>query len=274
MTDSKVLVITGMHRSGTSLLTQWLYKCGMHVGDNFMGAGIGNEDGHYEDLDFYQYHKNVLKDFHLSEDGMIDEPLVTLSDGQLHEMRKLVKQKNATQQQWAWKEPRTCLFLDHYRQLLPEARYLVILRDHRSVVSSLISRIYSRTAYKYSKKKGFSKFFWEYFKKPFRKRLLLNKHSEHFLRVWITYNEAILHHLQKLNPAQYLVVDHTELSDNNKQVFKHLSDTWDFKLEYYNYKNVYKENLLSKILDIGRYVKDKSLLVKANELQEQLKVLA
>lgn len=274
MTDSKVLVITGMHRSGTSLLTQWLYKCGMHVGDNFMGAGIGNEDGHYEDLDFYQYHKNVLKDFHLSEDGMIDEPLVTLSDGQLHEMRKLVKQKNATQQQWAWKEPRTCLFLDHYRQLLPEARYLVILRDHRSVVSSLISRIYSRTAYKYSKKKGFSKFFWEYFKKPFRKRLLLNKHSEHFLRVWIAYNEAILHHLQKLNPAQYLVVDHTELSDNNKQVFKHLSDTWDFKLEYYNYKNVYKENLLSKILDIGRYVKDKSLLVKANELQEQLKVLA
>jgi hypothetical protein len=273
MTDSKVLVITGMHRSGTSLLAQWLYKCGLHVGDHFLGADIGNEEGHYEDLDFYQYHQNVLKDYQLPEDGMIDEPLETLSDGQLHEMRKLVREKNAAQQQWAWKEPRTCLFLDHYRKLLPEARYLVILRDYRSVVSSLISRIYSRTSYKYAQKKGFSKFFWEYFKKPFRKRSLLNKHSERYLRVWIAYNEAILHHLEKLNPTQYLVVDHTALSDNNKQVFEHLSDTWDFKLEYYNYKNVYKENLLSKVLDIGRYIKDKSLLVKAHALQEQLKVL-
>jgi hypothetical protein len=114
---------------------------------------------------------------------------------------------------------------------------------------------------------------WNYIKKYVRKKTLLKKHSEYFLRVWITYNEAILAHLQQLCPGQYLVVDHTALSDNNKQVFEHLSDTWDFKLEYYNYKNVYKENLLSKVLDIGCYIKDKSLLVKANDLQEQLKVL-
>jgi hypothetical protein len=273
MTDNKILVITGMHRSGTSLLTQWLYKCGLHVGDHFMGADIGNEDGHYEDLDFYQYHKNVLKEYHLPEDGMINEPLLTLSDDQLNEMKKLVDQKSATQQQWAWKEPRTCLFLDHYREILPEARYLVILRDYRSVVSSLISRIYSRTAYKYSRKKGLSKFFWDHFKKHFRKRTLLRKHSERFLQVWIAYNEAILHHLQKLNPSQYLVVDHTALSGNNKQVFEHLSGTWDFKLEYYNYANVYKENLLSKVLDIARYVKHSALLTKADTLHEELKNL-
>ncbi|HJT73097.1 MAG TPA: hypothetical protein VJ720_03740, partial [Chitinophaga sp.] len=60
--NNKVLVITGMHRSGTSLITQWLYRCGLHVGDNFMGAGIGNEDGHFEDLDFYNWHRNILND--------------------------------------------------------------------------------------------------------------------------------------------------------------------------------------------------------------------
>ena len=141
MTDRKVLVITGMHRSGTSLLTQWLYKCGLHVGDQFMGAGIGNEEGHYEDLDFYKYHKNVLKDHALQDDGLIHTTINTLSDGQLYEMRQLLEKKNK-QLQWAWKEPRTCLFLSHYRELLPEARYLVILRDYRPVVSSLISRIY------------------------------------------------------------------------------------------------------------------------------------
>jgi len=39
--SNRVLVIIGMHRSMTSLLTQWLDKCGLQVGDDLHGAGIG-----------------------------------------------------------------------------------------------------------------------------------------------------------------------------------------------------------------------------------------
>jgi hypothetical protein len=262
-----------MHRSGTSLLTQWLYKCGLHVGDQFLGAGIGNKEGHYEDLDFFEYHKNVLRDLELSDDGMIHSPVSTLSDGQLHELRQLVKAKSS-QQQWAWKEPRTCLFLPHYRQVLPDARYLVILRDYHSVVSSLVSRMYNRSDYKYSKKNSIEQFIWKYFKKPFRKKKLLKKYSEHYLRVWITYNQAILKHLQQLDVSQYLVVDQTSLSCNNQKVFEHLADKWDFSLKYYDYAKVYKEKLLSNVADIEQYVQDPILLVKAGVLQENLKAMA
>jgi hypothetical protein len=271
--DSNVLVITGMHRSGTSLLTQWLYKCGLHVGDHFLGAGIGNKEGHYEDLDFFEYHKNILRDQDLSDDGMIHEPVSDLSAGQLHELRKLIRSKSS-QQQWAWKDPRTCLFLDHYRQVLPDARYLVILRDYHSVVSSLISRIYRKTEYKYSKKNGLQQLIWQYFKKPFRKKMLLKKYSEHYLRVWITYNQAILKHLQQLDASQYLVVDQTSLFCNNQLVFEHLADVWDFKLEYYDFGRVYKETLLSDVSDIVQHIHDISLLSKADLLQEKLKALA
>jgi hypothetical protein len=195
-----------------------------------------------------------------------------LSDGQLHELKKLVLHKSK-QDQWAWKEPRTCLFLDHYRVLLPDARYIVILRDYHSVVSSLISRMYNKTSVKYANKKGIGLFIWKYFKKPFRKEKLLKKYSEHYLQVWITYNKAILRHLQNLDTSQYLVVDHTALSSNNRQVFNHLSGEWDFKLEYHDYRKMYKESLQSDVLNISPYIRNASLLTKADTLQEKLRTI-
>ena len=274
MMDNKVLVITGMHRSGTSMLAQWLHKCGLHVGDQFLGVGIGNDDGHFEDLDFYQYHKNILRDQGLPEDGLIETTISELSAGQLCELRKLISNKNAGQAQWAWKEPRTCLFLEQYRQLLPAAVYLVILRDYSSVVSSLVNRIYNGTVAKYADRKGLSKFMWEYVKKPFRKKKLLGKYGEHFLKVWITYNEAILRHLQRIPAAEYLVVDHMALAASNKTVFRHLSETWHFSLSYYEFSKVFKQKLLGEQLNITSYIHNKSLLAKADQLQKDLQQLA
>jgi len=43
----KFLVILGMHRSGTSLITQWLKNCGLSVGDSLHGADVGNAEGHF-----------------------------------------------------------------------------------------------------------------------------------------------------------------------------------------------------------------------------------
>jgi hypothetical protein len=70
-----VLVITGMHRSGTSLITQWLYKCGLHVGDDFYGADIGNADGHFEDNDFLGAHMRALMEAGISRDGWTYTPI-------------------------------------------------------------------------------------------------------------------------------------------------------------------------------------------------------
>lgn len=272
--NNKILIITGMHRSGTSLITQWLHRCGLHVGDRFMGAGIGNEDGHFEDLDFYNWHRNILNDNALPDDGLIHYPILSLSDGQKHELKSLLSRKVKGQSQWAWKDPRTCLFLDFYREMLPDARYLVILRDYKSVVSSLISRHYNKSVYKYKQKNGLPLLMWKVFKQPYRKELLLKKYSQQYLKVWITYNEAILRHLQQLPDKTYLVVDHTSLSASNLAIFEHLSATWDFHLQYYHFENVYKERLLSNVLDIEKYVQDKSLIIHAQEIHQQLLEIA
>jgi hypothetical protein len=50
---SKVLCIAGMHRSGTSLVTSWLQRCGLQIDDGqLLAANTGNPTGHFEDIEF------------------------------------------------------------------------------------------------------------------------------------------------------------------------------------------------------------------------------
>jgi len=270
MNDNKVLVITGMHRSGTSLLTQWLQKCGLHIGDQLLGASTGNEEGHYEDLDFYECHKRILVKNKYHEDGFVNLTRLQPPPKEAQLMRNMVLVKNAMRAQWGWKDPRTCLLLQEYRTIIPDAFYLVILRDYQSVVSSLISRTYNETARKYGRKKGIKHFIWDKFGKPYRKENLLKKYSEHYVKVWIAYNTAILEHLQATDPDHYLVVDHANLFTDNEEVFHHLENKWGFDLNYVDFNTIYKKQLLSNVLDIGAYVNDKSLLKKAADLQQLL----
>src|SRR6056297_3530815 len=133
----KVLVIVGMHRSMTSLVTQWLNACGLHVGDDLYGAGIGNVMGHFEDYDFIHLHEYILK---INESHWRDTSGKTLQfdDYSKEKSRMLIKMKSNLHEQWGWKDPRTCLFLDHWDSLLPEGKYLIVYRPFADVVDSLL----------------------------------------------------------------------------------------------------------------------------------------
>ena len=49
-----------MGRSGTSVITQWINKCGLSVGEELLGSAIGNVEGHFEDMDFLLIHEEIL----------------------------------------------------------------------------------------------------------------------------------------------------------------------------------------------------------------------
>ena len=55
------IVITGMHRSGTSLTASLLQSAGLNLGDRLMEAtATGNPlKGYFEDLDFVEFHANT-----------------------------------------------------------------------------------------------------------------------------------------------------------------------------------------------------------------------
>lgn len=267
---NRVLVITGMHRSGTSLITQWLHKCGLHLGDQFLGAGIGNTDGHFEDVDFVEAHRGILRELTGNDEGLLNLDKICIHAEQEKMLHALVSNKQSAQMQWGWKDPRTCLFLDTYRVLLPAAYYLVILRGYRSVVSSLLSRRFKKSDHKYAMKGGLPLLIWKYFKKPSRKKKLLHQYSDKYLKAWIIYNQRILQHLLLQPRGTCLVIDHTSLSVTNQAIYEHITKEWQLELSYFEFGKVYKESLLSDVWDVAAHVKDKKLLEEAEALQASL----
>jgi len=59
--NSPVIIITGMHRSGTSLTAAFLQKIGLDLGDNLLKGNYWNPKGYFEDIDFVEFQRTVLQ---------------------------------------------------------------------------------------------------------------------------------------------------------------------------------------------------------------------
>src|SRR5579862_7983204 len=209
--SSRVLIIAGMHRSGTSLITNWLSQCGLQVGESLVGANEGNKKGHYEDVEFLRIHEEILASNGLSTTGLIHHKNINISEYQLEKLKAIIRIKEQRFEQWGWKEPRTCLFLDVYANLLPGAKYLVIMRDYLTVVNSLLKRDFAVTEKEYAKRGLFTRLKWKLFKRNRRRNKYYGDNAENYLRVWIDYNEHILEKLKELPENDYLVVNYSLL---------------------------------------------------------------
>lgn len=269
--NNNVLVIAGMHRSGTSLITQWLYRCGLPVGDELMGEGIGNEEGHFEDMDFVRLHETLLQQHDMSETGLwLDKPPV-LTAAQQQLLAALVVEKNDNHMVWGWKDPRTCLFLPAYQRVLPEARYLIIVRDYNEVVNSLLSREYKNAAQQYAEKGWFKRLLWKVVESGNRRRLIYRKLAAVFLKACVVYNEALLEHLKQIPASQRLVVDYAMLNKSDSVIFTHLQQQWQLPLNYRPFSDIYKSGLMTPVNSFLPYIQDKALLQRAAEAERKLR---
>ena len=137
---SSSIVITGMHRSGTSLTARILQKAGVHIGENLVGPEPDNTNGFYEDTDLVDFHKRLL--------GRRGQALLTESledigpfTPQETEDAKGLIRNRSTRPVWGWKDPRTTLFLNHWHELLNCSSFYVLLYRHPlNVILSLLRR--------------------------------------------------------------------------------------------------------------------------------------
>jgi hypothetical protein len=269
--QNRTLIIAGMHRSGTSLITNWLNKCGLQLGENMLGANIGNLEGHFEDIEFLKLHEEILTDNNLPSSGLTEEHHIDVSLYHREKLKSIIKIKNKLYKQWGWKDPRTCLFLDVYKELLPDARYLIIVRDYRSVVSSLLQRDFKDIDKKYMARDYFSRLVWTQFRRKRRLRKFYEENTEYYLKVWIAYNEEILKSVETLPRDTYVVLSYALLNKDDARVCTYLKEHWNLSLKYFNFNDVYKEKLINEPIDTDSYIVNKSLIYKAEQLEDSLK---
>ena len=138
--ESSVLVLGGMHRSGTSLLASLFEGAGLSVGRRLLGGGAGNEAGHFEDLDFQEFHQRALLGNGLSADGFTAAARPCVPLPLRDDAERLVLSRREQRSAWGWKDPRTILFLDFWAELLPDARYVFVFRPPWEVADSFFRR--------------------------------------------------------------------------------------------------------------------------------------
>lgn len=139
MGSATPLILVGMHRSGTSLVSSLLQSSGLHIGENLLGEGEGNVKGHFENIDFYEFHQAVLQSQGVSEHGWTLQEEIAVEESFVQRAHQLIA-ANAVSPYWGWKDPRTTLFLDFWLDLLPDAKFLLVYRSPWEVADSLYRR--------------------------------------------------------------------------------------------------------------------------------------
>jgi hypothetical protein len=138
--NQRPLIVTGMHRSGTSLAASILHAAGAHMGDDLAPANRWNKRGYYEDVDFLEFHRTILRAAGLSDRGWTLQCPITVATDLVEQARALSSLKCAYGRTWGWKDPRTTLFLDLWHELFPDAQFVFVFRFPWLVIDSLFRR--------------------------------------------------------------------------------------------------------------------------------------
>lgn len=150
MKQMEPLIILGMHRSGTSLIAQLLNDSGV-----FMGNNINN---HFESIEFLKINQLLLNlahanwDFPNSFEFLLNhrikkEKTIEFVRKQVNSLKFKINFfgpkfifANNKRKYWGWKDPRTTITFPIWKEIYPNAKFLIIYRNGVDVANSLYYR--------------------------------------------------------------------------------------------------------------------------------------
>lgn len=148
MSQKKIIVVLGMHRSGTSAITRALVAVGVSAGDNLLPPGADNPKGFWEDRDFVLMNERILEALDASYDSLKLLPPGFECSPALAELFLeavlLLRGKLDTCELLALKDPRTCRLLPFWQRVFDHLQlqvdYMIAVRNPLSVARSLQRR--------------------------------------------------------------------------------------------------------------------------------------
>ena len=146
--EKRLILVLGMHRSGTSLLTKGLEVLGVNLGTDLVPPHESNPKGFWEDSEFFSLNEELLEAIDRSWDdceSVESEMLQLLSSETFFERAsELVKRKCQQNLTVGIKDPRFCLLLPFWLKVFESTgistSFIVVVRNPLSVASSLADR--------------------------------------------------------------------------------------------------------------------------------------
>ncbi len=219
----QVLTLAGMHRSGTSLIMSWLEKLGVEIFDK-MEANTGNRLGHFEDRAFCKLQAQALFDRNRETKGwLIDQAeALMFSPHELEQAIALYQDRNTRSDQWGWKDPRTVVFLEQWKKIIPDLKVILLYRPYQEVVDSLLRR--SREA----------------------EHPMLQLHLDQAIDNWIYYNQLLVEYYRS-HTSDTLLWSLDQVLTSPSSVFQQLQQRFAFDLKYVTIQQVYRADQLRQL---------------------------
>ncbi|MDD3813706.1 MAG: glycosyltransferase [Desulfocapsaceae bacterium] len=150
MGDNKksIIVVLGMHRSGTSVMTRGLQALGVNLGDSFLPSKEDNQKGFWEDIDLNTINIEMLSAVnsdwhHLAPIESIDVELLQ-KKGYFFRAVDLLRLKVDKVPLFAFKDPRVAKLLLFWKEVFNycqfDVSYVIAVRHPLSVAKSLAKR--------------------------------------------------------------------------------------------------------------------------------------
>lgn len=137
-----VIIVLGMHRSGTSMVSGLLQHLGVAMGRQLMEPNPANPKGFFEDRAFLLANQEILR---TAGGRWFDPPSFEAiaaagqDPGVVRRLDTLLAQRTG-QTMWGFKDPRTCLTLPLYMERLSHEVRLVCTHRNALAIAKSIAR--------------------------------------------------------------------------------------------------------------------------------------
>ncbi|PDV98285.1 hypothetical protein A9Q02_22390 [Candidatus Chloroploca asiatica] len=213
-----------MHRSGTSFLAQWLANSGLPLttgGD--IRSDVSNPRGYFEDLDFVRLHAWHLRRIRRFSAGwkLTPKNFLHFTAEETECATSLVRERSALHTAWGWKDPRTTIFLMHWKKLIPSLKVIIVWRPCADVAHSLVTR-------------GL---------KQRRPHLLITPISA--IHLWHTHNEFALEYAARF-PEDTVVIPASQFPSIDQSLHKVLTEQFGLQLEAVPMADLFHPKMLAQ----------------------------
>lgn len=136
-TSAGPLIVSGMHRSGASVVAAIVANAGIRLGSDLRLGTARRRRTVPADRGFQDFHLAAVVAHGIVPEGFTTQAALSVPEPLRRQAARLVEARRACGQAWGWVDPRSSLLLDFWRTEVPDARFLLVFRRPWEVVASL-----------------------------------------------------------------------------------------------------------------------------------------
>jgi len=159
MESNSPILIIGMHRSGTSMITKLLGDNGLFLGDSNLLQGVNQDYISDNPKGYWEFKPGVeLADRILTKlGGTWNRPPENIGSfvfekeefkEEIARAKEIFSPFKAVEIPWGWKDPRNSLLIDFWKLIFPDLKLLICLRNPIEVAFSLSKRFIEHVTFR------------------------------------------------------------------------------------------------------------------------------